>query len=555
MSVLWNAAPRARLGRMRIALFHGYELTGSGSNEYTRYLARALAHAGHEVHVLCREPKPEAIGDVREAFAWTAQGLGTRLLRRDGDGPGYTLHQLPESDVRPVYVTDKQRTGNVKAFIDMTDDELARYRDASVGAVTAALRAHPVDVLHANHVVLQPTIAAEACDALGIPFIIYPHGSAIEYTVRRQERFRALTGQAIDRAAGLIIGSREVQGRLFELFPAARDRIRDRTEIVGVGVDTALFEPVARAHRALEIAALVERRPGGGKTPAQTAELCRRLSAGEIDAAMAYKDAYVHDLPDGDAAEHLARIPWESGKIMLFVGALTVGKGLQSVIAGLPALLRRVPDAHLVIIGSGAYREVLEGLVHAISSGDDRLLETLTARGNDLEDTHLSGPWQDVTDALSDPEHRAALRETGPRLAEHVHFVGRFGHDLLHHLFPCADVAVFPSVIPEAYPLVLMESLSNGVLPAATSFSGFAEGLDQLVPKLGADLVDRMRLPLEPVGRVQGIAERLAGLLQTVSEGLHDRLREIAVSEYDWAIRAKAMVAAYQRFGTGAKGS
>lgn len=540
---------------MRIALFHGYELSGSGSNEYTRYLARALAGAGHEVHVLCREPKPETIEGVRAALSWTAAGAGTTLFRRDVVGPGYTLHRLPESDVRPVYVTDKQRSGNVKAFIDMTDDELARYRDVSVGAVTAALRAHPVDVLHANHVVLQPTIAAEACGTLGIPFIIYPHGSAIEYTVRRQERFRVLAGQAIDRAAGLIIGSRDVQGRLFELFPTARDRIRDRTEIVGVGVDTALFKPVARAHRAEEIAALVKRRPGGGKTPAQSAELCQRLSAGDIDAAVAYKDAYLHDRPDADAAEHLARIPWASGKILLFVGALTVGKGLHSLIASLPALLRRVPDAHLVIIGSGAYREVLEGLVHAISSGDDRLLETLTARGNDLEDTHLSGPWEDVTIALTDPAHRAALNEAGPRLAEHVHFVGRFGHDLLFHLFPCADVAVFPSVIPEAYPLVLMESLSNGVLPAATNFSGFAEGLDQLVPKLGADLVDRMRLPLEPAGRIQGIADRLAALLETANdEDLHARLRAIAVSEYDWAICAEAMVAAYRRFGAGANG-
>ena len=33
---------------MRIGVYHGYELTGSGSNEYTRYLARALAREGHD---------------------------------------------------------------------------------------------------------------------------------------------------------------------------------------------------------------------------------------------------------------------------------------------------------------------------------------------------------------------------------------------------------------------------------------------------------------------------------------------------------------------------
>ena len=28
---------------LKIALYHGYELTGTGSNEYTRYLSRTLA--------------------------------------------------------------------------------------------------------------------------------------------------------------------------------------------------------------------------------------------------------------------------------------------------------------------------------------------------------------------------------------------------------------------------------------------------------------------------------------------------------------------------------
>ena len=46
---------------MRVAIFHGFELTGSGSNEYTRYLSRVLARQGHDVHVLCREPDPAAI--------------------------------------------------------------------------------------------------------------------------------------------------------------------------------------------------------------------------------------------------------------------------------------------------------------------------------------------------------------------------------------------------------------------------------------------------------------------------------------------------------------
>ena len=44
---------------MRILLWHGYLLGGTGSNVYTRALAREWSRAGHEVVVLCQEPHPE----------------------------------------------------------------------------------------------------------------------------------------------------------------------------------------------------------------------------------------------------------------------------------------------------------------------------------------------------------------------------------------------------------------------------------------------------------------------------------------------------------------
>ena len=91
----------------------------------------------------------------------------------------------------------------------------------------------------------------------------------------------------------------------------------------------------------------------------------------------------------------------------------------------------------------------------------------------------------------------------------------------------------------QAYPLVLMESLSNGVMPAALNFSGSAEGLIYLVPHLGEQLVASMRLPLEPATCVAGIADRLAALLgETRAADFGDRLRAIAVTEYDWSVRA-----------------
>ena len=58
-----------------------------------------------------------------------------------------------------------------------------------------------------------PTIAADACARLGIPFVIYPHGSDIEYTVRLDERYLALARVALADCAGIITGSREMSGK------------------------------------------------------------------------------------------------------------------------------------------------------------------------------------------------------------------------------------------------------------------------------------------------------------------------------------------------------
>ncbi len=379
---------------MRIAIFHGWELTGSGSNEYARYFSWALARAGHEVHVPCREERPERIVHATAAYRWDREGESEELFAdRPVDMSGScTVHVLPHGDVRPVFVTDKQRAGNVKAFSDMTDEEVAAYRALAVKALGGVLRAHPVDLLHANHVVLQPTIAAEVCGELGIPFIIYPHGSAIEYTVRPDPRFQTMLEQAIVDSSGLIIGSEEVRRRILELYPPRREDVLARSQIIGVGVDTTLFEPVPKASRPDAIARLEAAAPGGGKSTHLEQQLRARLDAGELEAVLDYKDAYPHAFPDEGVMQKVQRVPWQDGSLMLFVGALTVGKGLQSVITGMPRVLRDVPDAHLVIVGSGAYREVLEAMVHAIASGNGSLLDQLTARGNDLDKTHLRGP-------------------------------------------------------------------------------------------------------------------------------------------------------------------
>ena len=534
---------------MKIGIFHGYELSGSGSNQATRYLARALACTGHEVHVLCREPRPASIDFLDKAIQWDNFGQFKILFEKEGNKKGACiLHQLPLPPVNAVYITDTQRPGNVKAFSALTDKELKEYHRFVVNSLQSVLKAHPVDILHNNHIVYQPVAAAEVCEGLGIPFIIYPRGSAIEYTIRHDKRYLELARDPILKADGLIVGNNEVRDRIINLYPDHRDEILSKTEIVGIGVDTSLFLPVEIQQRKQSIEKIYRYTPFNGKSPELSQELYSRLDEGEINAVNDYQNAYQIKQPDSNLVDKLQKIPWES-KILVFVGATIVGKGLQTIIVALPFILKKHPDTHLVVVGSGVSRELFEALVYAIAKKNETLLDTLVEKGYDLDPIELSGPWSDVKSFLSDNNNKTELFANGSTLLEHVHFLGHLDHDLLRYVFPCSNVGFFPSIVPEAYANVLFESLSNGVFPMASYFSGLACGLDELVPFLGQELVDMMKISIDDAARIPGLIKSLSRILSNKDiEAISPKLRMIAVENFDWEIRAPQMVAAYSKF-------
>ena len=113
---------------MRILLWHGYLLGGTGSNVYTRQLAREWSRAGHDVTVLSQEPRPEAV-DIGSAAA----------VRPDVGG------------FLPVFVLDRYEGYEVRRVQDCTRAELDDWVEANAAAVRALL---PADLVFTNHVLL-----------------------------------------------------------------------------------------------------------------------------------------------------------------------------------------------------------------------------------------------------------------------------------------------------------------------------------------------------------------------------------------------------------------
>jgi hypothetical protein len=98
---------------MRILIFHGYLLRGTGSNIYNASLVRALARMGHQVDLLCQD--------------------------RDWDAPeGVTIHNPDIGRVLPVYVADRYEGFDAKPYAELSDAELEHYLDSNVAAVQDA---------------------------------------------------------------------------------------------------------------------------------------------------------------------------------------------------------------------------------------------------------------------------------------------------------------------------------------------------------------------------------------------------------------------------------
>lgn len=532
---------------MKIGLFHGYNLGGSGSNEYTRYLAMALLADGAEVHLICREPEAESLGFIDIAYRYDTEGNAETVFENsrssDTTKPLCYLHEMPNASVQPVYVTDKQRDGVVKSFTNLSDEELEEYHRISTAALKAILSSHKLDILHCNHVTYQPQIAEQVCEQTDTPYIIYPHGSAIEYTVKTDERYFNKVRESIQLTDGLIIGNNEVKQRIVDLYPELTAEINGKTQIVGVGVDTALFTSCPENERQQSLDTLVSMGLGGGKSAALTRELEQKLDADEIDAVTLFRNSYVQKLPDEDISTKLAQLDLNS-PVLLFVGALTAGKGIQGLLCAMCSALRQQPDLQLVIVGAGAYRETLEGFVHLLSTRNMPMLKKMASMGFDLDFSDNTGAWEDVEYYLEN--HSEELLECSDQLKSNVHFVGRLNHDQLKYLFPIVDLAVFPSVVPEAYPLVLMESLSNGVLPMVSYFSGFTDGIDELADVIPEELLAVMRIPMANDTRINAMAENLNSILSSQSfKDIRPKLREVACDRYDWNLRAKQMIEAY----------
>ncbi len=206
---------------MRILIFHGYLLRGTGSNIYNASLVRALARLGHQVELVCQERDPGPLG-LPDAVRVTVPDIG---------------------GVLPVYVADHYEGYRAVPYAELDEEGVERYIAANVSAVREVVEETSPDVALANHLVMGPVILARALEGR-VPYAVKVHGSALEYTVRpHRERFLPYALEGLRGASGVLVGSRHTAESLWEVMD--EEGLPERTRLGPPGVDVHTFRPRA----------------------------------------------------------------------------------------------------------------------------------------------------------------------------------------------------------------------------------------------------------------------------------------------------------------------
>jgi glycosyltransferase involved in cell wall biosynthesis len=320
---------------VRILIFHGYLLSGTGSNVYNARLAEALVRLGHEVHLFSQDRHPERQTFVDAAGDWDDGELRlTELAAPNAEGR-CVVYRPNIGGLLPVYVQDDYEGIEARTFSRCSEAEVEAYIQANVEALReVAERVNP-DVALANHLVMGPVILARALSGR-TPYAVKVHGSALEYTVKPEpERFLPYAREGLAGAQTVLVGSRHTAESLWEaLGEADGAALRRRTRLGPPGVDVERFAPREPEQATAELGELIERLRAGS------------VAVGDSESSFARDESAV--------ADALERLGSEKGELVAFVGKLIAAKGVHLLLDAWSLVLQSRPQARLAVIGFGS---------------------------------------------------------------------------------------------------------------------------------------------------------------------------------------------------------
>ena len=294
------------------------------------------------------------------------------------------------------------------------------YLASLFGSVLQTVREESIDIINAHWVVPQGIVTRLVQSFLPVPVVLTVHGGDIF-------AFQGLVGRLLKRMAlrgadACTANSAFTRSQLLQLCPSAE------VSIVPMGVDVTDFEPKQR-----------------------DVLLRQKLGVG--------------------------------AEMILFVGRLVEKKGVHNLLAAMQKVLKKSPQATLVLVGDGTQRHELE-----------RMAERLEIAGS-------------------------------------VRFLGKLPHEHLPEYYAAADLFVGPSVVDrsgdtEGLGVVFIEAASAGLAIVGTSVGGIS---DVLIPEVTGIAVE----PDQPEALANAI-ERLLGD-EPLRRRLGEAARQHALRQFSWS--------------------
>ena len=199
------------------------------------------------------------------------------------------------------------------------------------------------------------------------------------------------------------------------------------------------------------------------------------------------------DPPPRDAAlTHVLGL--DGAEVIGFIGSFYDYEGLDDLIAAMPALVGRLPRAHLLLVGGGPCEPALRA------------------------------------QAAASP------------VADRIHFAGRVPHDQVDRYYSVIDVLAYPRkpmrLTELVTPLKPLEAMAQRRLVAASDVGGHRELIEPGVTGT-----------LFAAGDPAAIAESLATLFERRGDwaSIRERARRFVEQERDWALNVDRYAPVYQR--------
>lgn len=531
-----------------IGIVHGYGLSGSGSNLWTREVVRAACSDGETVHLLCQEADPARFDFVSTAYRYDDGGAAALMFERETSFPGRCTVHLPKLKI-PTYVRPRKPSKTVASILDLDESALEDYIVRNVRVLRRVVEEYGIRAVHVNHIILASVAALRVREETGLGVAVMPHGSAIVYVVDRDDRMKLVAADVLRRCDVIFTLNEEIRDRIRQRF-AELSGLEGKMIMLRVGVDTSRFRVVPRGERGDSVAQLAAtlKETHRGKTPELSARLREGLHPGlgreEFLALTNATSDYAANQPDVDVETKLAGVPWPERDTVVFVGRLIWAKGLPTLLAALPLVARRRPALTLLVAGSGSLREPAEAFLWALEHGEVDLADRVIRWGMALEGEkdappHVTRFLQGLRETGELEAYSAAARSWLGQRPAPVLFTGFLEHDALCHVFPLGDVGVFPSLVAEASPLVIPEAAASGSFPMGTDFAGMRRSLDALAPLIPPELEPATRIRPDPEHTVRDIAGNLLTVFD--ADVPREALRAAAVERYDWHTIARTL--------------